>query len=218
LRVPVIEGEWYKFDWSNKWIQTGGTASAAIKVSFLKSDLTVIGTAGGESDLPTSQTSWQPTAFSTFLVPTNAVWGDFSFYLKLHSTGTAEILFDALAVSKMIQSTSLVQDTDAWIPPTLLNSWVNFGGASVNAAYYRQLLPGMDPPNYRVYLRGLVKSGVAQTIFTLPTGYRPSGDLFFGTESGSAYGRIKIDSAGNVAQDVGATTDVSLSGITFDTR
>lgn len=56
---------------------------------------------------------------------------------------------------------------DAWRAPTLQNSWVNWGLEHAPAGYM------MNDSNL-VVLRGLIKSGTAGTVFTLPAGFRPA--------------------------------------------
>ena len=96
-----------------------------------------------------------------------------------------------------------------WLAPTYENSWVNYGSTFQDGGYYKDLFN-------RVHLRGLVKDGtVANTIFTLPEGYRPPATGIFIVISNSAIGRVDITSAGAVD---GTTVDnnwVSLEGISF---
>jgi hypothetical protein len=96
-----------------------------------------------------------------------------------------------------------------WIAPTALNSWVNFG-ASDSQLGYRKI-------GDRVELRGLVKSGTGMGfgIFVLPAGYVPPKTLRFAVNSNSAFGMLRVDSAGNVVPDVGSTTSFSLDGVSF---
>ncbi|KKK52619.1 hypothetical protein LCGC14_3103070, partial [marine sediment metagenome] len=61
---------------------------------------------------------------------------------------------------------SWINDSGQWIAPTLLNSWVNYAATYDTTGYMK------DGFGF-VHLKGLVKSGVAGTIFTLPVGYRP---------------------------------------------
>lgn len=83
-----------------------------------------------------------------------------------------------------------------FIAPTLLNSWVNFGAPTQNAGY--TLHQGM------VILRGTVKSGtVGSPIFTLPVGYRPSGNVGFAIVSNALFGYIIIESDGDVVLATG---------------
>ena len=100
---------------------------------------------------------------------------------------------------------------EAWIAPTLLNSWVNYGGGYANAGYWKD-------SHGVVHLRGLVKSGgTASTIFTLPAGYRPAANELFLVASGTTptFAQIAIDTAGGVVFLNGSNGYVSLSGITF---
>lgn len=97
---------------------------------------------------------------------------------------------------------------EAFIAPTLLNSWVAFG-APYNAPGYFKDSRGI------VHLRGLVKSGTASTIFTLPAGYRPIGRELFAVPSNDLFGACSVDPAGAVSQLVGSNVYFSLDGITF---
>lgn len=90
------------------------------------------------------------------------------------------------------------------------NSWVNYGGAYANAAYYKD-------QNGFVYLRGLIKSGTnAQTAFTLPAGYRPSGTNFLVSNSNGNFGSINVLSDGSVQPSgTGSGTWFSFEGVRF---
>ena len=97
--------------------------------------------------------------------------------------------------------------------PTLSANWSNVGGAYQTARYY------IDPTGI-VYLEGSIKkatAGVAgETIFTLPTGYRPSAQLSFAIDANGVYGKIDVKADGTVAYQAGtATVSMSLSGINF---
>ena len=104
-----------------------------------------------------------------------------------------------------------------WITPSYSNSWVDFGIDVANnwegARYFK------DEFGY-VHLRGLVKNGSAAnaTIFTLPSGYRPSHGKheMFATLANSALCRMDVLSTGQVqAATGGSTTWTSLNGIHF---
>lgn len=98
---------------------------------------------------------------------------------------------------------------EAFVAPTLLNSWVNFGGAFNVAGYYK------DPFGI-VHLRGLVKSGVVGSpIFTLPAGYRPTATEIFATDSNAALGQISVNSSGDVTLGFGSNVYASIDGMTF---
>lgn len=101
----------------------------------------------------------------------------------------------------------------AWAVPTFQNSWADLG-SSVPVGYMKDALG-------RVWLRGQAKSGTFNaTIFTLPTGYRPTNNVYYAADASGAYGRVTIGSNGNVVQDKGAAapTNLQLDGISFDTR
>ncbi|NOV28012.1 hypothetical protein E5S69_31495 [Cupriavidus necator] len=98
---------------------------------------------------------------------------------------------------------------EAWIAPTLLNSWVNFGGGFNNAGYYKDL-SGV------VHLRGMVKSGViGNAVFNLPAGYRPANEELFVAISNGALGRVDIYPSGDVGATSGSNSWLSLDGMTF---
>jgi hypothetical protein len=100
----------------------------------------------------------------------------------------------------------------AWTAPTLLNSWVNFGGGTQGAGYFK------DASGF-VHLRGTVKTGtLAAAIFVLGVGYRPSLLSIFPATANGAFGEVRVDSSGNVALNSGSTTYLALDGIVFDTR
>jgi hypothetical protein len=99
-----------------------------------------------------------------------------------------------------------------WTAPTLLNSWVNFGGGWVEAGYRIDSFG-------RVHLRGLVKDGTVSAvgvIFTLPVGYRPAQAQIFAVDGNSAYGRLTIQEDGDVIAEVGSNVHFSLNGVSFD--
>jgi hypothetical protein len=100
----------------------------------------------------------------------------------------------------------------AFIAPTLLNSWVNFGSGYSTAGYYK------DKESV-VHLKGLIKSGTTiqnTQLFVLPFGYHPSETLVFTVASGDGtFGRINITPLGYVQFYSGTNTYLSLDGISF---
>lgn len=97
----------------------------------------------------------------------------------------------------------------AWIAPSFLNSWVNFGGSDAIAGYF------IDGGSM-VHLKGKVKTGTINTpIFTLPAGYRPSENLLFSVPSNGALGILQVDTSGNVNCISGNNTYVDISGVMF---
>jgi len=98
---------------------------------------------------------------------------------------------------------------DAWVAPSLLNSWVNYN-ASYNSAGYFKDTCGV------VHLRGILKDGtLTASAFLLPVGYRPSKIEGFGVMSNGAFGYCWVSSDGNVVPQAGSNTMFSLDGITF---
>jgi hypothetical protein len=100
--------------------------------------------------------------------------------------------------------------------PAFLNSWVNYDANGWTKARFRK-----DALGY-VHIEGLVRSGAnPSTIFVLPVGYRPKDGtttegLIFTICATDAAGRIDVKPNGNVYKNsAGATTFVSLAGITF---
>lgn len=109
-----------------------------------------------------------------------------------------------------------------WKYPTLLNGWVNYGGAYTVARYCKR--GGV------VYVQGLVKDGTANSVvFNLPTDYRPSGTLPFTTptsiidtanaSTGTAHthpisngpSRVDVLANGNVLVNKGDSTWISIN-------
>lgn len=70
---------------------------------------------------------------------------------------------------------------DYWHTPSLLNSWVEFGGEYNGVGYYKD-------QTGKVYLKGFIKSGVSNAgtiLFNLPVGYRPKARFSIVTLSNS---------------------------------
>ena len=92
--------------------------------------------------------------------------------------------------------------SEQWVIPTLVSRWVAY---DTRTAKYKKTQIG------HVHLKGMIKNGtIGQTIFTLPTGYRPDEAL--------VYGYITVNTNGTVVCTGGANIAVSLSGISFDTN
>lgn len=97
----------------------------------------------------------------------------------------------------------------AWQTPTLLNSWVAFGGSKQGPRYRRNLLG-------EVIVQGAVKSGsVSATIFTLPANFRPPADLDFVVWATGGPVLVTVQSDGQVVPTSASATETSLSGIRF---
>lgn len=63
---------------------------------------------------------------------------------------------------------------EPWIAPTLVNGWTSLGGYFAKPGFYKDEF-GI------VHIKGMVKSGIDDIIFTLPTGYRPVETIYIPT-------------------------------------
>lgn len=103
-------------------------------------------------------------------------------------------------------------DKAAWANATYQNSWASYG-SGYPAARYRRFFTNIQ-------LDGLVAHTAAaggSVIFTLPTGFRPTGRLLFYVHCGEPHvaGRVDILPNGQVQWISGDFNYVSLSGINF---
>lgn len=111
------------------------------------------------------------------------------------------------------QAATAVNDNEpgdlVYTAPTFLNAWVNFNAAWEPAGYT------IDPYG-TVHLKGTVANGVAAAaIFNLPVGYRPALNNMFSVVANNAFGRLDVESGGDVILRVGAVGFVNLSGVSF---
>lgn len=96
--------------------------------------------------------------------------------------------------------------TAAWIAPTLLNGWVNYGGSFDTAGYYKDDL-GI------VHVKGIIKSGTATLgipLLTLPAGYRPLATKNIPTVSNDVFGYFQISATGTLAIVAGTNSSFSI--------
>jgi hypothetical protein len=102
-----------------------------------------------------------------------------------------------------------IEAQQAWVAPTLLNSWVNYGAPASTAGYMKDSL-GF------VHLKGLIKTGTPGTVaWTLPAGYRPAQTLRIATIAAGSFGAINVQTTGDVTIDIGSSTFTGLDGATF---
>jgi len=160
-----------------------------------------------------------------FTLPASHYPGDYNYIFVTISNsalGRVDIQTDGdvVAVSGntawlSLDRVNIPTDISVWSSPTLLNSWVNYGGSQAPCRYWKDEC-GV------VHLSGLIKNGTAgANAFVLPEGYRPAERLIFETISlnGSAVELatgINILAAGDVL--VGATSGtawLTLDGISF---
>lgn len=99
-------------------------------------------------------------------------------------------------------------DDSSFAPLSFQNSWVNYGSPFAQAA-------SMVDDAGRVQLNGLVKSGVASVITTLPSGSWPSEYLHIVNINTNANSHISINSSGNVLFKIGSNGFLSLQASFF---
>jgi hypothetical protein len=143
--------------------------------------------------------------------------------LPANSVGTKQLKNNAVTGSKLkdgaitaakISHSALKAATVVGAPgaPAYAGTWAH-PGASVDegASFYK------DPWGI-VHLQGSVSHNGAATgtIFTLPTGYRPAGNLFFAAYgNGGTAAYVQVMSDGEVVEFSPAQAYVGLSGISF---
>jgi hypothetical protein len=126
--------------------------------------------------------------------------------------------FEGIADGTEISAGAIVarhtEAQEAWITPTLINSWVDYNSGNYGDPGYM-----IDTLGY-VHLKGLVKNGTATAnVFVLPAGYRPEKRLIFAGlhYDGQTLGcRIDVTEAGEVVA-IGITSNswLSFDNITF---
>ena len=142
-----------------------------------------------------------------------------------HSADKGTVFLDSAAIAYLNTSASspgttwvkLVMSTDeviTWYTITPTSLWTT----NVTMYYGKSLITGI------VYLKGIANSNLAilgSTIFTLPAGYRPPVTINgIAVTSTSAFGSIKITTAGVVSLNVGAVgtgTWTEFDGVCFPT-
>lgn len=113
----------------------------------------------------------------------------------------------AITTDEISETVTIAQSS--WFTPTFQNSWVNFGTPHEEAGYMK------DSMGF-VHLRGLIKSGTASLIFTLPSGYRPKAQQMIATITATnAFGRLDIKADGSVEATSYNNGYFSLNNVTF---
>lgn len=130
-------------------------------------------------------------------------------WMELAAYGATKAKVIGTGISVIGDNNISTQDR-GWIAPSLLNGMSNLGSGYMTAGYYKDAM-GM------VHLRGFLSGGSdGKTLFTLPSGYRPSSRETCICWSNHSVGnaRIDIDIYGNVIA-VSAGNWISLEGIYF---
>jgi hypothetical protein len=96
---------------------------------------------------------------------------------------------------------------DNWHAPTFAGAWANFGGTYAKAGYR------LEAPDI-VRIVGLVKSGTGN-IFTLPVGYRPTGNHMIATDGNDAFAAFDVMATGAVTMRIGSGTSWLSLACTF---
>lgn len=170
--------------------------------------------------LNSSAVSLRPNGFNSNINEYNTNYGGFlSGHMWYGSSGTLIMwLADGLLLTPPINTldSGSIITQNSWNNVTFNSGWGNYDSNHQSVQYFKDSL-GF------IRLRGIAarSSGVSQTIFTLPSGYRPLKTESFLVVCGTSYGQIDISSAGVVTINplgAGGFTFVQLSSISFDTR
>jgi len=99
---------------------------------------------------------------------------------------------------------------EAWVAPTLVNGWVNYGAGYAPAGYRRV--------GNVVRLRGFVTGGAASSgLFTLPAGYRPAYPAVLVVDASGGFGAVVVGTTGAVVHNAGSVASfLDLDGLSFD--
>mgnify|MGYP001812225096 CR=1 FL=1 len=129
-----------------------------------------------------------------YLGAVNTSSGDATTTIQAFSTsGTAKVVFDLDGTEVMTVTPAGVSvDEESWSAPSMSNSWVDYGSGFQTARYRKE-------HNGVVRIEGLIKSGTAGTVFTLPTGYRPASAMMFSARGNTGMHRLNVASTGVVS-------------------
>jgi hypothetical protein len=127
---------------------------------------------------------------------------------SVYPTGGMGLSLDDKGKVPAIALAEASREVGATGQPAYEGTWVAFD--SRGAHFYKDAAG-------RVHLEGVIKLGtIGTTAFTLPEGYRPRlGTRIFVVDSNTAFGRVTIDTAGQVVPVTGNNAYVVLDGISF---
>lgn len=127
----------------------------------------------------------------------------------IHGTSTSTAVNYYQSLAGLFYPAPVLSPTSPTPVTTFLNSWVNYGSGYPVAAYIKR-------PDGLVWMQGLVKSGtVGSSIFTLPSGIRPSKRSLAVAPSNAAFARIDVVSDGSVITTGGSNAWYSLDARVF---
>lgn len=208
---------------------TAGSAPTSLVLPSLPANTTppaVSGTTQEDSVLTTSNGAWSgsPTsyAYQWQRSADGSSWaniaGATSSTYRLSTSDVAQYLRAQVTATNPYGSTTTNSTATSAIAAAAAvvfqNGWTNYGGQWDTASYTK------DADGF-VHLSGLIadtNGGGAETLFTLPVGYRPTATLIYLVETNTAVvGRIDIFPDGQVYIQSGNRVYLSLSGITFST-
>ncbi|MHA7580094.1 hypothetical protein ACX12E_06825 [Paenibacillus vandeheii] len=176
-------------------------------------------TGGGTEYADTSIANYDPSAaYSvTYLMldtfPVVPFVGSVPDNEKALLTDLVQDVQQANARISVVENKKAGKDSPAWITPTLLNGWINYGGSYVPIRFQRE--------NNIVVIQGMLKAGVMTSgtvLFILPVGYRPKSRLSFTVFAyPNVLVRVDVWYTGEVILSTTITANdyMSLTGISF---
>jgi len=163
----------------------------------------------------------RPYEIGAQLVPVqgNTVTGSLNFYARLNGGAWSSTPLLAIGDTYTTAGKPIIPGfTSETIAPTWVavsggvgftNSYVNFGGAYANSAYWKDAT-GL----VHVYIA--VSTGTTGTSpFTLPTGYRPGRKIVFGCYVGTTTGYAVAETNGTFTPAVGNSSTAFIGYVTF---
>jgi hypothetical protein len=182
---------------------TSGTGSARVAIDSTSPGTIVLRDTGGVDNCSIAGFSGDLELFSNndISLSSDNILLTSAVDTFISATGNVDILTGNAGVFR----NSVLWDDDAWTSVSFSNSWTDYG-SGYQAARYKMT-------GGQVEVQGLIKSGTLGTAaFTLPTGYRPAGNLQFGTIDGAnAAARIDVNTAGQVIPQTGSNTAYPVS-------
>ncbi|WP_028547046.1 hypothetical protein [Paenibacillus taiwanensis] len=116
----------------------------------------------------------------------------------------------------ILENNQSVREAPHWIVPTLINGWLAYNVNIYGAPSYFKDCNGI------IRMKGAVKSGAFGELFRLPKGYRPKNTitiiLLSSNGVSDVVSGIDISAEGKVSINRGASTFISLNGVSFLTE